>query len=175
MEAAGAAVRKPAAEGDTSGVELWLRGDADLTTVDLSRAILREVCPTCNRPMLRRNTVNVSRTAGPARAGLNGDGQRVLGKNELRDIVRGFLAEHPGHEFTAGDISKEINRSSGAISNALNKLVISGDAVLACPAPMKYSAPEKAADDNASTDNPGTGNTDDSATNSEATGEAAGR
>src|SRR2546430_802426 len=96
-----AAPTGPAAEGH--------RTAAALTTVDLSRAILREVCPTCNRPMPRRNTVNVSRTAGPARAGLNNSGQRVLGKNELRDIVRVFLAEHPGHEFTAGDISKEIN------------------------------------------------------------------
>jgi hypothetical protein len=175
MEAAEAAVRKPAAEGDTSGVELWLRGDADLSTVDLSRTILREVCPTCDRPMPRRNTVNVGRTAGPTRAGLNGDGQQVLGKNELRDIVRGFLAEHPGHEFTAGDISKEINRSSGAIANALNKLVISGDAILVNDAPMKYSAPEKAADDSASTDNAGADNADDSGPDSDATGEAAGQ
>lgn len=74
MQAAGAAVRKPADE-------------ADLTTVDLSAAAVREVCPTCQRPMPRGGTVSVSRT-GAAGPGLNGDGQRTLGKNELRNIVR---------------------------------------------------------------------------------------
>src|SRR6266540_878445 len=62
METAGAAVRKPADESDPSGVELWVRGEADLTTVDLSAAAVRVVCPTCQRPMPRRNTVSVSRT-----------------------------------------------------------------------------------------------------------------
>src|SRR6266545_5084737 len=63
METAGAAVRKPPTEStdesDPPGVELWVRGDADLTTVDLSAAAVRVVCPTCQRPMPRRNTVSV--------------------------------------------------------------------------------------------------------------------
>src|SRR6266511_5419436 len=78
METAGAAARKapgePADESDPSGVELWLRGDAELTTVDLSAAAVREVCPTCQRPMPRRNTVSVART-GTAAPGHNSDGQ----------------------------------------------------------------------------------------------------
>src|SRR6266540_5058953 len=72
METAGAAVRKRADESDPSGVELWVRGEADLTTVDLSAAAVRVVCPTCQRPMPRRNTVSVSRT-GTAGPGHNGD------------------------------------------------------------------------------------------------------
>src|SRR6266498_4139025 len=64
METAGAAVRKPADESDPSGVELWVRGEADLTTVDLSAAAVRVVCPTCQRTMHRRNNVSVSRN-GP--------------------------------------------------------------------------------------------------------------
>ena len=145
METAGAAVRKPPTEStdesDASGVELWVRGEADLTTVDLSAAAVRVVCPTCQRPMPRRNTVSVTRT-GTAGPGHNGDGQRILGKGELRTIVRDFLHANPEHEFTPTTISREIGRSSGAIGNALDKLVISGDAILVNEAPRVFSAPQ---------------------------------
>jgi hypothetical protein len=148
METAGAAVRKPANtdddESDASGVELWMRGEADLTTVDLSAAAVRVVCPTCNRPMPRRNTVNVTRT-GPAAPGHNSDGQRTLAKNELRNIVRDFLWAHPGHEFTPNTLGREISRSSGAVANALAKLVVSGEALLVKEAPDTFTAPETAA------------------------------
>lgn len=152
METAGAAVRKPATttdgEPDPAGPELWVRGDADLTTVDLTAAAVRVVCPTCQRPMPRRTGVAVVRT-GPVAAGHNGDGQRTLGKNELRNIVRDFLAAHPGHEFTPTVISREIGRSSGAIGNALDKLVISGEAILVKDAPRIYMAPADTATDGA--------------------------
>src|SRR6266511_5853025 len=145
METAGAAVRKspgePADESDASGVELWVRGDADLTTVDLSAAAVRVVCPTCQRPMPRRNTVSVART-GTAGPGHNGDGQRTLGKGELRNLVRDFLRDNPGHEFTPTVIGRELGRSSGAVGNALAKLVISGEALLVNEAPATFSAPE---------------------------------
>jgi hypothetical protein len=143
METAGAAVRKPADESDPSGMELWVRGEADLTTVDLSAAAVRVVCPTCNRPMPRRTTVSVTRT-GTAGPGHNGDGQRTLGKNELRNLVRDFLRNNPGHEFTPTTIGRELGRSSGAVGNALAKLVISGEAVLVREAPATFSAPETA-------------------------------
>src|SRR5438093_612452 len=76
-------------EPDPNSAELWLRGEADLTGVDLTAAAVRVVCPTCQRPMPRRNTVAVGRT-GPAAPGHNGDGQRTLAKNELRNLVRDF-------------------------------------------------------------------------------------
>src|SRR6266508_5065899 len=142
METAGAAVRKspgePADESDASGVELWVRGDADLTTVDLSAAAVRGVCPTCQRPMPRRNTVSVART-GTAGPGHNSDGQRTLGKGELENLVRDFLRANPGHEFTALTIARELGRSSGAVGNALAKLVTKGEALLVKDAPMIYS------------------------------------
>ena len=148
METAGAAVREPATtddgEPDPNGAELWVRGEADLTTVDLTAAAVRVVCPTCNRPMPRRNTVAVGRT-GPAAPGHNSDGQPVLGKGELRNLVRDFLAAHPGHEFTPTVIGRELGRSSGAIGNALDKLVISGEAVLVKDAPRIFAAPPTAA------------------------------
>jgi hypothetical protein len=143
METAGAAVRKPPA--DEGGPELWVRGEADLTTVDLSRAAVREACPTCNRPMPRRNTVSVSRTGTTGGPGLNGDSQRILGKGELRNLVRDFLHANPGHEFTPLTISRELGRSSGAIQNALHKLALAGEAVLVKEAPATFSAPDTAA------------------------------
>src|SRR6266540_3282035 len=149
METAGAAVRKspgePADESDASGVELWVRGDADLTTVDLSAAAVRVVCPTCQRPMPRRNTVSVART-GTAAPGHNSDGQRTLGKGELENLVRDFLRANPGHEFTALTISRELGRSSGAVGNALAKLVTKGEALLVKDAPMIYSLAPAPAD-----------------------------
>jgi hypothetical protein len=144
METAGAAVRKPADESDPPGVELWVRGEADPTTVDLSAAAVRVVCPTCNRPMPRRNTVSVIRT-GPAAPGHNSDGQRTLAKNELRSLIREFLAANPGHEFTPTVIGRELGRSSGAVGNALAKLVISGEAVMVREAPAIFSASPTAA------------------------------
>src|SRR6266511_1293206 len=149
METAGAAARKapgePADESDPSGVELWLRGDAELTTVDLSAAAVREVCPTCQRPMPRRNTVSVART-GTAAPGHNSDGQRTLGKGELENLVRDFLRANPGHEFTALTIARELGRSSGAVGNALAKLVTKGEALLVKDAPMIYSLAPAPAD-----------------------------
>ena len=153
METAGAAVRKPATTGDdesdttdtpdAAGVELWVRGDADLTTVDLSAAAVRVICPTCQRPMPRRNTVSITRT-GPTVPGQNSDGSRTLGKNELRNIVREFLHAHPGHEFTPTTLSREIGRSSGAISNACRKLVISGEVLLVREAPETFTTAKTA-------------------------------
>src|SRR6266511_3278009 len=149
METAGAAARKapgePADESDASGTELWVRGDADLTTVDLSAAAVREVCPTCQRPMPRRNTVSVART-GTAAPGHNSDGQRTLGKGELENLVRDFLRANPGHEFTALTIARELGRSSGAVGNALAKLVTKGEALLVKDAPMIYSLAPAPAD-----------------------------
>lgn len=149
METAGAAVRELAPTGDdasdASAVELWMRGEADLTTVDLTAAAVRVVCPTCHRPMPRRNAVTVTRT-GPTAPGHNSDGSRTLGKFELRTIVRDFLWAHPGHEFTPTTVSREIGRSSGATANALTKLVVSGEAVLVREVPATFAAPDTAAD-----------------------------
>lgn len=143
MEAAGAAVRTPATE--PGGADLWTRGEADLVGISVTAAPTWCECTCGNRHRLR-NTVSVSRT-GTTTPGQNADGGRMLGKNELRNMVRDFLASHRGHEFTAGVISREIGRSSGAISNALAKLVISGEATLVRETPMTYTAPAAAADE----------------------------
>lgn len=45
-----------------------------------------------------------------------------LGKGALRGMVEDFLTKHPGVEFGPAAIGKELVRSSGAVSNALDKL-----------------------------------------------------
>jgi len=139
MEAAGAAGRTP---GDESGVELWTRGEADLATVSLAAVPAWAECPTCGHRTRVRSTVGTRRVS--TAPGQNSDGQRTLAKGELETMVREFLRAHPGHEFNAGTIAREIGRSSGAVGNALAKLVISGAALLVKDAPMTYAAPAPA-------------------------------
>ncbi|MVU82334.1 hypothetical protein GPX89_34505 [Nocardia sp. ET3-3] len=56
----------------------------------------------------------------------------------LRGLVEDWLRDHPGQEATPGQISKEINRSSGAIVNALFSLVGKGVAIETCERPHKF-------------------------------------
>lgn len=135
MEAAGAAVRKPANEDGTPG-ELWVRGEADLSGVSIVIEPTYHVC-TCGH----RHKVGTPGTRPTSTTpGHNGNGQTILGKGELRAIVLDFLRAHPGHEVSPTTISHEIGRSSGAIGNALTKLVVSGEALLINEAPARYSA-----------------------------------
>jgi hypothetical protein len=136
MELAGAAVLTPAADHTES--HTWTRGDGELSAVSLVNTPTNLIeCPECHHRFSPARTAAARRT-GTA-PGINSDGGRVLGKNELRDMVAAFLTEHPGHEFTPTDISKVINRSSGAISNALAKLVVTGVATITNEAPMRYA------------------------------------
>ncbi|WP_405135098.1 MarR family transcriptional regulator [Nocardia sp. NBC_01388] len=57
----------------------------------------------------------------------------------LRGMVEDWLREHPDQEATPGQISKEINRSSGAIVNALFALVGKGIAFETCERPHKFT------------------------------------
>src|SRR6266536_1183677 len=129
---------------DESGLRAAIVGRV-LAAMETAAAAVRVVCPTCQRPMPRRNTVSVART-GTAAPGHNSDGQRTLGKGELENLVRDFLRANPGHEFTALTISRELGRSSGAVGNALAKLVTNGDALLVKDAPMIYSLAPAPAD-----------------------------
>ncbi|WP_189115974.1 MarR family transcriptional regulator [Pilimelia terevasa] len=132
METVGAAVRTAGPDG-----EVWSRGAGDLAAVSLANVPTNLIeCPQCAHRFVppARNR----RTGGGA-PGVNGDGGRVLGKNELRDMVREFLDQHAGHEFGANTIATELGRSSGAVGNALAKLVTSGHAILTNDAPMRYT------------------------------------
>jgi predicted transcriptional regulator len=61
-----------------------------------------------------------------------------LAPGALRGMVEDYLEENPG-EFSPNAIGKALNRSSGAVHNALEKLVESGYAVRTSDKPKKYS------------------------------------
>lgn len=78
---------------------------------------------------------------------LNSTGAPKARPGELRAMVLTHLQAHPGAEFTAGEISKVLTRSAGAIQNALDKLTASGDASQTCPAPRRYTTASAEAGD----------------------------
>ena len=57
----------------------------------------------------------------------------------LKPEVLAHLAAFPGKEFTPGEIAKVLDRSSGAVANALDTLVKTGDAVLTSERPHRYT------------------------------------
>lgn len=142
MEVAGAARRLPV--GD-DGTEMWVRGEGDLATVDPANAPTHVTCPMCGhtRPVRRA-------TAGPRRPGtgrpapeVNGDGSARLGKNDLRHRVEAFMRElGTGHDVTPGTVARELARSSGAVGNAMDKLVEVGVLVLTNEAPRMFALSE---------------------------------
>jgi Tfp pilus assembly major pilin PilA len=62
-----------------------------------------------------------------------------LPKGALYDMVLGFLQAHPGEEFGPAKIGAELVRSSGAVNNALEKLVANGLATKTCEAPKRFT------------------------------------
>ncbi|GAA1771991.1 hypothetical protein [Nonomuraea bangladeshensis] len=85
-------------------------------------------------------------TAAPARAvsaarpgsgGGVGAGDAVR-PGVLRDLVYAHLVEFPDKDFTPYEIGKVINRSSGAVANALDRLVNLGEAMLTCERPRRF-------------------------------------
>ncbi|MEU4252459.1 hypothetical protein AB0F15_34155 [Amycolatopsis sp. NPDC026612] len=66
--------------------------------------------------------------------------QERLPKGALYELVREFLHEHPGEEFGPVKIGTELSRSSGAVNNALEKLVTNGVATKTCEAPKRFTS-----------------------------------
>jgi hypothetical protein len=56
----------------------------------------------------------------------------------LRDLVAAHLRGYPGENFTAHQIGKNWTRSSGAVANALDRLVAMGEAELATEKPRSF-------------------------------------
>jgi DNA-binding MarR family transcriptional regulator len=61
-----------------------------------------------------------------------------LGRGQLAGLVAGYLASHPGQDLGPGAIGTALGRSSGAVSNALDRLVASGGAILAGASPRRF-------------------------------------
>jgi DNA-binding transcriptional MocR family regulator len=62
-----------------------------------------------------------------------------LGNGALRDLVRRYLAERPGQEFTPHQIAKALGgRSAGAVSNALTSKAVQHDIIQTSTQPRRY-------------------------------------
>ncbi|MFC5188113.1 AAA family ATPase [Actinomadura harenae] len=63
-----------------------------------------------------------------------------LGQGELRRRVAVLLAEHPHEAFTPGEIARKLDRSAGAVGNALTTMVGRGQAEQVGEKPRRYRA-----------------------------------
>ncbi len=61
-----------------------------------------------------------------------------LRNGQLTQLVMDQLHAAPAHEWTVRDLWKILDRSQGAISNALERATIKGTAVRTCEAPRRY-------------------------------------
>ncbi|GAA2856228.1 hypothetical protein [Nonomuraea rubra] len=84
--------------------------------------------------------------AAPARAvpgarpgGASGGMGGGVRPGALRDRVYAHLIEYPGKDFTPYEIGKVLDASSGAVANALDRLVNLGLAVLTCERPRRFA------------------------------------
>jgi hypothetical protein len=64
---------------------------------------------------------------------------------ELRAKVAAHLAANPGLQLTPHEVAKAIGHSAGAVANALDKLTETGEAVMTCDRPRRFTATAAAA------------------------------
>jgi nitric oxide reductase NorQ protein len=76
----------------------------------------------------------------PVRVPVPGPVAGKLRMGELRGMVAAYLAAHPGETFTPGAVAKALDRSSGAVGNALAALGANGAAEIVSERPMRYRA-----------------------------------
>jgi DNA-binding MarR family transcriptional regulator len=65
-----------------------------------------------------------------------------LSRGELGTLVRAYLAARPGEDLGPTQIGKALGRSQGAVSNALARLEVAGDAQLVNASPRRYRITE---------------------------------
>ena len=65
-----------------------------------------------------------------------------LAKGALRGMVEDFLRDHAGQDLSPSKIGKDLNRSAGAVHNALEKLVDAGYAVRTSDKPKRFRMAE---------------------------------
>ena len=65
-----------------------------------------------------------------------------LARGELRTLVRAHLLARPGEDLGPTQIGKALGRSQGAVSNALARLEVAGDAQLVSASPRRYRIAE---------------------------------
>ncbi|GGL42472.1 hypothetical protein [Planomonospora parontospora] len=80
-----------------------------------------------------------ARTATGRTNGRNGAEGAVVRPGQLRDRILAHLAAHPGKDFTPYEIGRVLESSSGAVANALDRLVNLGQAELTCERPRRFA------------------------------------
>jgi predicted transcriptional regulator len=85
-------------------------------------------------PNPRPPTAAPTRTAEPP---ASGSGR--LGAGQLRQQVLGCLAERPGQALSSTAIAKTLDRSAGAVANALRVLASQGAVTQTQPKPRRYT------------------------------------
>lgn len=71
---------------------------------------------------------------------VNKSGNAKLGKGELAEQAMTFLRQHPGIEFTPGEIGRKLGgRSPGAVLNALVKRTATGEVTQTSDKPVKFA------------------------------------
>lgn len=86
----------------------------------------------------RTEPVNGKGTGEARPPAVNGNGQPKLGKGGLGSLVTEFLVTHPKAEVTPTELGNKLSRSSGAVANALERLVMAGKAVRTSDRPRRY-------------------------------------
>lgn len=79
-------------------------------------------------------------TEDPLRNALKEAGSERLGRGELARLVLAQLAASADEPCGAAGIAKALGRSRGAVANALERLVATGEAVLVTTSPRRYRA-----------------------------------
>lgn len=87
---------------------------------------------------VRRATKTTVRSTGtPAGSGNRNGGHRATPR-PLRPEVIAHLSTHPDTDFTPGEIGRVLERSSGAVANALATMAERGEAVMTSEKPVRY-------------------------------------
>ncbi|MGH8881610.1 MAG: hypothetical protein ACRD0P_30385 [Stackebrandtia sp.] len=85
------------------------------------------------------NAARGKAAAAPAKdTSLTLAGQPRLGKGGLEKAVAAFFADHPGEDFSPYKVGQHLDRSPGAVHNAIGKLCVAGDLTKAGDSPARY-------------------------------------
>lgn len=126
--------------------------DAEATTPVDAAPVAVEPAEAAEPPATVNGTSGESRATGDAAGNEGGRKANAhrLAPGALRGLVEDYLRDHPGEEFGPVAIAKALGgKSSGAVSNALDKLVADGIAVKAKDQPRRFAL--AAAEHNADT------------------------
>ncbi len=119
---------------------------ADRTTRTTKKAAARKATTTTKRTTGSRkasatrpsNGTSPAKPSASAEVVNNKTGLPRLGKGGLEALVLDHLKQHPRVEVTSTELSHKLNRSNGAIQNALEKFAKQGTAVRTSDAPRRY-------------------------------------